>query len=84
MFLDEILFIPDPTATYDLQSTDLIDNRRVPLLPDPRIQRALDYLSQVTSLINSVQGVNVLVPQPMARKIQVCQNEASRLLSQVE
>jgi hypothetical protein len=83
----EILFIPDPAATYDLATTDLINNCRVPLLPDPRVQRALDLLSERTDLLNSVPGVNLTaqdMPANVVRRIQTCQDEAFRLLGQVE
>jgi hypothetical protein len=79
----EILFLPDPNATYDLASTDIIDNCRVPLNPDPRIKLALDYFSEEAALKNSVPGVNVIVPQDVARKIIACRMKASQLLSQV-
>jgi hypothetical protein len=78
----EILFLPDPNATYDLASTDVIDNCRVPLRSDPRIQLALDCFSEVAALMNSVQGVNVMVPQDVARKIMACKMKASQLFSQ--
>ncbi len=84
MRFGEILFIPDPTATYDLQSTDLIDNCRVPLQPDPRIQQALDYFSEKTRLMNNIPGVNVAMPPNVVFKIQACVEEASRLLSHVD
>jgi len=79
----EILFIPDPDATYDLASTDVIDNCRVPLRSDPRIQAALDCFSEVATLMNSVQGVNVILPQDVARKVMACKIKATQLLSQV-
>jgi hypothetical protein len=79
----EILFLPDPNATYDLASTDVIDNCRVPLSPDPRIQLALDCFSEQAALMNSVPGVNVILPQDVARKIHACKMKASLLLSQV-
>jgi hypothetical protein len=79
----EILFLPDPNATYNLASTDLINNCRVPLRSDPRIQLALDCFSEVTVLMNSVPGVNVIMPQDVARKIMACKMKASQLLSQV-
>jgi len=79
----EILFIPDPNATYDLASTDIIDNCRVPLKPDPRIRRALDYFSEAATSMNSVPGVNVSLPQDVARKVMTYRMKAAQLLSQV-
>ena len=79
----EILFLPDRQATYDLDSTDLVNNRRVSLLPDLRIERALEALSRKTDIMNSVPGVDVAIPAPLVMKMAICEQQAAQLLDDV-
>jgi SEC-C motif len=78
----EILFIPNAAATYDFNTTDLADNVRVPLVDDPRVLKALKLFSEKTSLMNSVPGVNVNLPQDVARKVKSVVQEASALIGE--
>jgi SEC-C motif len=83
----DILFIHDPAATYELATTFLIDNCRVPLLPDPRLQRAFDLLSERTDLLNRLPGVNLTakdMPPDVVIAIHAYADEAYRLIAQVE
>ena len=65
----EILFIPNDSGTYDFNTTDLPDNVRIPLVDDPRVQRALDLFSERIVLMNSVPNIDVHLPQDVAWKV---------------
>lgn len=79
----EILFLADPKATYDLASTDVIDNCRVPLLPDPRVEKALSFFTEKAALLNSVPGINVPLTPDVIIKIANCEQKAFNLLERV-
>lgn len=79
----EILFIPNDQGTYDFNTTDLPDNVRIPLVDDPRVQRALELFSEKTALMNSVPGIDVYLPQDVARKVLKIQTQADALLTEV-
>jgi hypothetical protein len=78
----EILFIPNDD-TYDFNTEVLADNIRVPLRDDPRLARALRLYSEKIKLLNTVPGVNVMLPTSLALKVQQIQNEADMLLAEV-
>lgn len=79
----EILFIPNDNGTYDFDTTDLPDNVRIPLVDDPRVQRALELFSEKTALMNSVPAIDVYLPQDVARKVLKIQMQADALLTEV-
>jgi SEC-C motif len=79
----EILFIPNDNATYDYKSTDLPDNVRVPLRDDHRLLEALKLFSEKTALMNSVPGIDVYLPQDVARKVAKIGMRADTLLAEV-
>ena len=64
-FLDvpRITFVSDAGANYDFDSTDVVDNRRVALVPDPRVNEALRLLSEKTRLLNTIPGIDVTPDQ---------------------
>jgi hypothetical protein len=77
-----ILFIPDYESVYDPATDEVKDNVRVPLVNDPRVSLALELFSKVISLINSVPGFDVQLPQATARQIAGLKLRASALLSE--
>lgn len=79
----QIVFIPDDRAVYDYDTTQLRDNVRVPLLDDYRLLEALKLLSEKTRLLNSVPGIDVQVPQPIARQIYAVEMRAASLITDV-
>jgi len=79
----EILFIPNDDAVYDFDTTDLPDNVRVPLIDDPRLSEALKLYSEKTRLMNSVPGVDIQLPQHVARQVLRVEIEAATLLSEL-
>jgi hypothetical protein len=79
----QILFIPNDAATYDFDTTDVQDNVRVPLITDDRLSTALRLFSEKTALYNSVPGIDVNLPQDVARKIMRIEAEAGMLLAQL-
>lgn len=80
----EILFIPDYERTYNFNTTDVLDNVRVPLMDDPRLKKALDLFAQRTALLNTIPGIgHVSVPIKFARKIAAINLEASSLLTEL-
>jgi hypothetical protein len=79
----DILFIPNDNATYDFNTTDLPDNVRIPLKDDARLVEALKLFSEKNRLMNSVQGIDVYLPQDVARKVVKIDLQASMLLAEV-
>ena len=80
---DEILFLADDGASYDFDSTDLIDNRRVALIPDPRVEHALRLFAKKTQLLNSIPGIDVTADQVdpgLLLKLAICEQQAAGLL----
>ena len=80
---EEILFIPNDDATYDFETTDLPDNVRVPLIDDPRLLKVLKLYSEKTALMNSVPGIDVVLPQDVAGKVLNIEIEAAMLLAEL-
>ncbi len=64
-FLDvpRITFVSDAGAAYDFGSTDVIDNHRVALVPDTRVNEALRLFSEKTRLLNTIPGIDVTADQ---------------------
>jgi hypothetical protein len=79
----EILFIPNDGAKYDFRTMDVQDNVRVPLTDDPRLLKALDLFAEKTALFNSVPGINVNLPEDVARKVLRVEAEVGMLLAQL-
>jgi hypothetical protein len=80
----EILFILNDNGTYDFDTTDLPDNVRIPLVDDPRVQRALELFSEKVALLNSVPGIDLyILPQDVAWKVDKIQKQADALLTEV-
>jgi hypothetical protein len=79
----EILFIPNDDATYDFNTTELPDNVRVALIDDPRLSKALKLYSEKNALMNSVPGVDIVLPQHVARKVLEVDVEAGMLLAEL-
>jgi uncharacterized protein YecA (UPF0149 family) len=50
----EILFIPNDAASYNLETTVIPDNVRVPLVNDSRVSEALKLSSEKIALLNRV------------------------------
>jgi hypothetical protein len=75
----ETLFVPVEGASYDFETTQVTDNVRVALVPDPRVARALDLLAEKAKLLNSVPGFGV-VPAPIADRIHDVEVAYTRLL----
>jgi hypothetical protein len=78
----EILFIPDKKGSYDFNTTNVADNTRVPLVDDPRVSEALRLFSRRATLMNSVPGIDIQLPQNVARHVFQLQSRASLLLSE--
>ena len=78
----EILFLPNEGATYDFDTTHLPDNIRVPLVNDSRVSKALSLMSQKNALMNSVPGIDVELPQHIARQVLEMDATALSLLSE--
>jgi hypothetical protein len=78
----EILFIPDDSRTYDFNTTDIVDNVRVPLIDDSRIAEALDLFSQRVALLNCVPALGAMPPD-VSRQAYELQARASALLNEV-
>jgi hypothetical protein len=78
----EILFIPDENGSYDFNTTDVVENTRVPLVDDPRVSEALRLFSQRAALMNSVPGIDIQLPQNDARKVLQLETRAGLLLSE--
>jgi len=81
--VSEILFLVDDAANYDFDSTDVIDNRRVSLTPDPRVEAALQLFTEKTQLLNSIPGIDVTADQMdpgLVLKLANCEQQAARLL----
>lgn len=79
----EILFLSDERASYDFESTDLLDNCRVALIPDPRVEQALRLFTKKTQLLNSIPGIDVRADQVdpgMLLKLATCEQQAMGLL----
>ena len=81
--VEEILFIPDDNATYDFNTTELLDNVRVPLIDDPRLSKALKLYSEKIALMNSVPGIDVPLPQDVAGKVFKIEVDAALLLAEL-
>jgi len=81
--LSAVEFIPNDNVTYDYNSTDLPDNVRVPLRDDPRLLEALKLFSEKTALMNSVPGIDVSLPQDVARKVAKIGMRADTLIAEV-
>ena len=80
---NEILFLPDDAASYDFDTTDLTDNCRVALVPDPRVRDALRHLTVKTQLLNSIPGIDVTADQVdpgLVLRLAVCEQQALGLL----
>jgi hypothetical protein len=80
-FCREILFIPNEGSTYDFNTTDVMDNVRVPLVDDPRVTEALRLFSKRVALLNSVPEIGIEMPPHIARQIFDLQARASLLLT---
>jgi len=78
----KILFIPNEGATYDFDSPVLQDNFRVPLVDDQRVLEALRLFAERTRVMNTVPGVNVVLPPDVSRRVSELDRRASILLSQ--
>jgi hypothetical protein len=79
----EILFIPNDNGTYDFDTTNLPDNVRLALSDDQRVRRALELFSEKNALMNSVPGIDVYLPQDVARRVNQIQTQADMLLTEV-
>lgn len=80
---DDVLFLPDERASYDFESTDVVDNRRVALIPDPRVEHALQLFTKKTQLLNSIPGIDVTADQVdpgLILKLALCEQQAAELL----
>jgi hypothetical protein len=80
-FCQDILFIPDENAAYDPNSTDLVNNFRVPLVTDPRVAEAIKLMADKTALYNSVPGVDISLPPEVAAQVLELDYRISNLLS---
>jgi hypothetical protein len=77
----EILFIPDENASYDPNTTDLVNNVRVPLVSDPRVAEAINLMTEKVALYNSVPGVDVGLPPDIVAKVMDLERRYTILLS---
>jgi hypothetical protein len=77
----EILFIPDENASYDPNTTDLVNNVRVPLVSDPRVAEAINLMTEKVALYNSVPGVDVALPPDIVAKVMDLERRYTILLS---
>jgi len=80
---EEVLFLLDEGTSYDFDSTDVVDNRRVALIPDPRVERALRLFTKKTQLLNSIPGIDVTADQVdpgLILKLALCEQQAAELL----
>lgn len=75
----KVTFIPDRSGTYDITTTDLVDNVRMPLIDDPRLRKLLKLFAKKTELYNSVPGVNVPLPPDIRDKVLEVEFEAVQL-----
>jgi SEC-C motif len=78
----EILFIPDDTSSYDINTTTVSDNVRVSLVDDPRVSEALRLFSEKTKLMNSVPGIDLPLPEDVAVGVAKLEFRAFSLLSE--
>ena len=81
MRFQEILFVPDDSASYDFSTTIAQDNVRMPLINDPRVSEALRLLSEKTALMNTVPGINIELPPDVIAKMSALDVRISKLLS---
>ncbi len=74
----EILFVPNDSALYDFDTTDMPDNVRVALSDDPSVLEALKLFSEKVALVNTVKGFDL--PPDVSRKATELQVRAESLL----
>lgn len=79
----EILFIPNEGATYDFNTTDVVDNVRVPLVNDPRVSEALRLFSERVALLNSIPEIGVNMSPQVSQQLEQLRIRASILLEGV-
>jgi hypothetical protein len=76
----EILFVSNDSGSYDFNTTDVADNISVPLMNDPRVSQALKLMSEKIRLMNSVPGIDIVLPQDIAKKILELEYQAMSLM----
>lgn len=76
----EILFVPNDSASYDFDTTDMPDNIRVALTDHPSVLEALKLFSERVALLNTAKGFDL--PADVSRKATELQLRAESLLSQ--